>query len=234
MIITKQELDRTAKIEKPTEQLMSEGMQFAYDFFNQKLFRGELPQCMITIDCRYSSAIGYFSPFSYVSDDSTLVHQINMNADFLRERTLKQSLSTLVHEQIHQLTFEVSERKKCNGYHCKKWAKEMEAVGLIPSHTGKSGGRKTGCRMTHYIQDGGLFDKACDELIASGFGIKWVKASSEMQAKALGLTSNHTSKATDNNKGKVKFKCPTCANTCWAAPSRNLVCGDHMTRMQKE
>jgi hypothetical protein len=40
----------------------------------------------------------------------------------------------------------------------------MLAVGLIPSDTGKPGGKQTGQRMTHYIEPEGQFDRACREL----------------------------------------------------------------------
>lgn len=143
---------RTAEIKKPTEQLMSEGMQFAYDFFNEKFFSSELPQCMITVACNRKSTLGYFEPYGYVSQNGDLIHQIAMNSHYLRVQSIKQSLSTLLHEQLHLMVFELLGRKKADGYHCKKWAAQMEALGLIPSHNGKAGGRKTGYRMTHYIE----------------------------------------------------------------------------------
>ena len=34
----------------------------------------------------------------------------------------------------------------------------MEAIGLMPSHSGKPGGKRTGQQMTHYILDGGSYD----------------------------------------------------------------------------
>ena len=43
----------------------------------------------------------------------------------------------------------------------------MEAIGLMPSNTGQAGGRKVGEQMTHYIIEGGLFARACAQLLTA-------------------------------------------------------------------
>lgn len=50
----------------------------------------------------------------------------------------------------------------------------MESVGLMPSHTGQPGGRRTGEKMTHFIIQGGPFDLACDELLTEAFTLSWL------------------------------------------------------------
>ena len=49
----------------------------------------------------------------------------------------------------------------------------MEDVGLMPSNTGRPGGKKTGQQMTHYIIRGGRFQKAVYDLLKNGFSISW-------------------------------------------------------------
>jgi hypothetical protein len=47
-----------------------------------------------------------------------------------------------------------------NGYHNKGWGLLMERVGLMPSSTGKPGGKRTGQKVSHYILADGPFARA--------------------------------------------------------------------------
>lgn len=49
----------------------------------------------------------------------------------------------------------------------------MKAVGLMPSDTGKPGGKQTGERMADYAIEGGVFDQAFEKLVNSDFRITW-------------------------------------------------------------
>ena len=50
----------------------------------------------------------------------------------------------------------------------------METVGLVPSATGKPGGKKTGERVSDYVLYGGPFYHAALALIESGFKLGWI------------------------------------------------------------
>jgi predicted SprT family Zn-dependent metalloprotease len=80
------------------------------------------------------------------------------------DRTDRQIFSTLVHEMCH-LWQSAHGKDYKKGAHNKEWARKMEAIGLIPSATGEPGGKQTGRNVTHYIEIGGPFDVACDELL---------------------------------------------------------------------
>lgn len=154
---------------KPTVKAYQE-LQDAYDFFNERLFGSELPDMLITLQ-RGKKTFGYFSPnrFSGKSDHS----EIAMNPDFFAARSLCDTLSTLVHEMCHGWRFHCVEDQCRGGYHDRVWGKKMEAVGLMPSNTGKEGGKKTGQQMTHYIMSDGSFQNAVFELLKSGYEISW-------------------------------------------------------------
>ncbi len=49
----------------------------------------------------------------------------------------------------------------------------MEAIGLMPSDTGKPGGKKTGEKMADYAIDGGPFMQATEALLKTDFRITW-------------------------------------------------------------
>jgi hypothetical protein len=159
-----------------------QGLTEAYDFFNEHLFAGRLPRCLITMQ-RKAKTRGYFSSKRFGSRDGTEVtDEVALNPVHFRKRTTEESLSTLVHEMCHLEQYHFGEPWR-GGYHNKQWAQMMKAVGLIASDTGQPGGRRTGQRVTHYIEDGGVFDRACRELIEAGFAIRYVDLFGDEEAR---------------------------------------------------
>jgi len=45
-----------------------------------------------------------------------------------------------------------------------KWARKMEGIGLMPSSTGKPGGKKSGGKVGDYVIAGGCFEKITAEV----------------------------------------------------------------------
>lgn len=156
--------------EKPTIIAYSE-MQQAYDFFNKKVFSNKLPEILITFQ-RGKKHLGYFSPDRF--NGKSLVSELAMNPDLFAVRSLSDVLSTLLHEMFHVWQYYADVPKpKTPAYHDRVWGSEMEKAGLIPSHNGLPGGRKTGVNMTHYIDPEGIFPDLIYELINSGYSISW-------------------------------------------------------------
>jgi hypothetical protein len=182
----------------------------AYRHFNERLFDGALPEVVFTLHRRANSR-GYASQDRFVERDSaSRLHELAMNPDVFLERTDRESLSTLVHEQVHiwQFCFGKPGRGR---YHNAEWADRMEALGLMPSDTGEPGGKRTGQRVTHYIIKGGPFDLAADELLTSGWMIK--------------RGSLKVERGRGGDDSKVKFTCSCCGQNAWAKSTAKLVCG---------
>ncbi len=187
----------------------------AYRFFNQRLFGGKLPGCLITMQ-RSAKAYGYFAGGRFGSPDGKeMTDEIALNPSHFRSRTTEQSLSTLVHEMAHlqQHHFGTPGR---TSYHNKEWARMMRAVGLIPSDTGAPGGREVGQKVSHYIEDGGKFALACAELVSHGFDALYVELWGEGEA----------AKRKKKTASKTKYTCPACCVNAWAKPQTALICGD--------
>src|SRR3990172_1772625 len=126
-----------------------------FNYYNSELFDGELPEVMINMS-RKKNSHGFFAPERWLSvNNGDVVHEISLNPSSLQRPPVEWH-STLVHEMVH-LWDESTGRKSKGGYHSKKWGQKMEAIGLMPSHTGEPGGKKTGQRMTHYILPAGPF-----------------------------------------------------------------------------
>lgn len=164
-------IDLNSKYIPPTLQFYSE-LQQAFNHFNRLLFDNKLPECIITLQ-RESKTYGYYSVQRFVKQDGTRIDEIAMNPEYFAIRTIPETLSTLVHEMVHlqQQHFGAPGRGR---YHNHEWANWMEYIGLIPSNTGKEGGKRTGDRVSHYILKKGKFDYACQQLMTDEYTLTWM------------------------------------------------------------
>ena len=178
-----------------------------YKTFNEKLFKNELPECIITLQ-RKRNCCGYFSAerFLNLDDTKTVKDEIALNPEtFKRGQT--EIMQTIVHEMCHLWQHHFGEKKSRTVYHNKEWADKMESIGLIPSNTGAQGGKRTGQKMSDYPLEGGLFLSVANKINKT---IKW---GSKIILKPK----------TENNKGT--FVCPNCEQKAWAKKTASLLCG---------
>ena len=101
---------------------------------------------------------------------------------------------------------------------------------MYKRQTGKVGGRQTGQKMTHYIEDGGRFQKAYRDLAASGHYILWAAVpydpgSSEVKKKGGGGKTAKGLVALEKRSSKSKYTCCECGLNAWAKPNVKLICG---------
>ena len=194
----------------PTQETY-DGLERAFNFFNDKLFDHRLPSVIFTLRAG-RKAHGYFWAEQFTHrEDGDPTHEIAMNPATM-SRELIDVLSTLVHEMTHLEQQEYGKPGK-NGNHNREWGVLMERIGLIPSNTGQPGGKKTGRQMTHYIDPMGDFLTAANELIETGFDLPYFTRQREAGLKKKDLS-------------KVKHTCPCCDFKAWAKQGANLLCGD--------
>lgn len=158
--------------EKPTLEAYAE-LQRAYDYYNEELFEGQLPGAMITFQ-REKHTFGYYSQNRFVRRaNARKADEIAMNPEFFALFALEEACQTMVHEMVHQWQTHFGQpSRKC--YHNLQFAEKMESIGLMPSDTGRPGGKKTGQKMADYPIPGGRFDVATKQLFATGFAISWL------------------------------------------------------------
>lgn len=158
--------------QRPTDKAYHE-LQIAFDYYNARLFGDRLSPCLITLQ-REKNTRGYFSRNRFVHRyDREFTHEIAMNPVYFSVLSVEEVLSTLVHEMVHQWQYEYGKPGR-RGYHNREWGEKMEAIGLMPSNTGKPGGARTGEQMTHYIIPDGRFAFFTKALLSSRFAISWV------------------------------------------------------------
>jgi hypothetical protein len=189
---------------------MASPLDAAYDFFNQRLFDGTLPRCLVTLQ-RKGATYGYFCGKRFGTRDGTDIRdEIALNPKHFKDRTNEQSLSTLVHEMVHLWQAHFGECRT-HGYHNKEWGRKMKEIGLYPSNTGQPGGKETGQKVSHYILAGGPFSVACAELLQSGFVIPYISLRDEQEAARKG-------------QSKTKFTCFSCGTNAWGKPDLKVIC----------
>jgi len=180
---------------------------------NRRLFDGKLPPCLVTLQ-RSRRAYGFFAGRRFRSTKGAfVVDEIALNPEHFAERGPKKVLSTLGHELTHQWQAHFGKPSE-RGYHNKEWAAKMREIGLIPSNTGRRGGKDTGRQMTHYIKRHGAFDRVADELITKGFVLAVVERSSP-KAKLIALKKKLS---------KTAYHCPQCGAKAWAKPGSDFMC----------
>lgn len=204
---------------------------FLYDFFNARLFNGKLPACLITLPRRSQWEGGYFLPETWANASHTYTtDEIALNPLHFQSYSTEFILSILVHEMVHleQHHFGKPGRGR---YHNKQWARMMRQVGLIPSDTGKPGGKDTGDSMSHFVEEGGAFHRSCQELLQVGFVIPWHTfnplAGDDNSEGSDGDDSedNENSLTKKKRASKTKYSCSGCGLNAWAKPNVSIFCG---------
>ncbi|HIH2751023.1 TPA: SprT-like domain-containing protein [Burkholderia lata] len=156
---------------RPTKETY-DALQFAYDFFNARLFGNSLKGVLITLN-NVGRSFGHYSPERFTRRDGEVCDQINLNSTYFASRPVEDTLSTLGHEMVHQWRQYEGEQPPRRSYHDKVFAQKMIDIGLQPSHTGSPGGKTVGEHMSHYILPDGQFIQVCKELLTHTFGIIW-------------------------------------------------------------
>ena len=117
-------------------------------------------QNKIFVTSRSKNLIKELQSYTWMKDrEGNTTHEININPVYMAMATDLNICQTLVHEMVHLWQYEFGKPSRA-GYHNKEWAAKMEVVGLMPSDTGKPGGKKTGQQMDDYPIEKGKFEKA--------------------------------------------------------------------------
>lgn len=207
----------------PTRQTYNE-LQHAYQHYNNILFAGRLPPCLITLQRKGARVMGYFSPtrFAHRSGKQKL-DEIAMNPMHFRTRNDVEILQTLVHEMVHLWQAHFGKPSR-GGYHNNEWATQMETIGLMPSSTGRPGGARTGQAMNDYPQTDGPFVQATNALLAKGFTLEWYEPSHAVGPSLGGAGIAAPAKPSAGGK-RITFCCPECGAKAWGKAALKLLCG---------
>lgn len=228
----------------PTHEFYGQ-LQSVYDHFNQRLFAGLLPSCLITVQ-REKNTTGFFVPERWSNADGYQAHEIALHPGHFINRKLIELFQTLVHEQCHLWQHEFGTPSR-TGYHNQEWAAQMESIGLIPSSTGLPDGKKIGQKMLDYPAENGAFKKSCLELVSKNFQFQWIdRRPAKSRNEELGKISRAAApeeeilyldiaKTISNfsylpppenakRKVKVKYHCSICKANVWGKMGLSIRC----------
>ncbi|MGK0365920.1 MAG: putative SprT family Zn-dependent metalloprotease [Saprospiraceae bacterium] len=224
-------MSKLKSLPTPTEAQFN-ALNQAFNYFNQTLFDNALPSCILNFS-RKKNTHGFLAPKRWrkVGEEEYSTHEISLTPTTLY-REAKLVFSTLVHEQVHLWQIEFGKPSR-GGYHNKEWAKKMIEIGLMPSHTGLVGGKKTGQRMTHYIIEGGAYELAFNKM-PQAYTLPFTSLDADLMK--LHLAGAKPSAGGEDGKKpaspppvrgrtKTKYSCE-CGFNVWGKPSLNIICGN--------
>lgn len=224
------------KIMEPTKEQFY-AFQGLFDYFNKNLFDGQLPDVILNFS-RKNQTAGFFAPARWQRITGEDKHEISINP-FSLSQGKEYVIQTLVHEMCHLWQQEFGEPSR-SGYHNKEWATKMEACGLVPSSTGKVGGKKTGQHMADYLAPDGKLEKLIQAMPDSiwlpfkAIETMDVEDLKEMLKEAEESGNDQEVKEiqelleeveSKKKKNKTKYSCPGCSVNIWGKPDLNVRCG---------
>jgi|TARA_Y100001001_G_scaffold154242_1_gene168789 hypothetical protein len=227
----------TAK-DKPTKKFYGL-FQYIFDHYNGHLFESKIKDPIIVITRRKNVA-GYYihESFYHIEDNET--DELALNPEMFLKFPLIEICQTIVHEMCHAWQHHYGS-PSYRAYHNKEWAEKMIEVGLMPSDTGKPGGKTTGFHMADYPIKGGRFLQVSEELMNNEVfeGLYYENNPSLFQnidnslplydqIKDLVLEELTTPKPKPK-KSKIKYSCG-CSNV-WGKPDLEIhcnACGEDM------
>lgn len=194
------------------------------------VFSSILAGCILNFS-RKRNTHGFLAPERWrrVGEQEYSIHEISLTPTTLYREPID-VFSTLVHEQCHLWQWDFGKPSR-SGYHNREWADRMIEVGLMPTDTGKEGGKQTGQRMTHLIIKGGKYEQAFKKM-PKKFVLPFTSLDGDLM-KAL-VTGEPPSGSGGNSKtgnpkvrvscSKTKYSCP-CNINVWGKPNLQLICG---------
>jgi hypothetical protein len=191
---------------------LSDRYQAIFDYFNQQLFDGSLPNCILDLNAKGKSQ-GYFKPKGWTKYDGQIVtsHQISLNPELLQESTSDRAYRALVIQMLALWQHELGETKPVRpGYYNTEFLAKAETVGLVLQAKSKGWG------IDCFVEPSGLFSQALDNMPLEMYFL-W-KPEVEIQKTNPKLQKTN----------KVKYHCSKCGQNIWgAASNKPLRCYDN-------
>lgn len=188
-----------------------------YDFFNEKLFCGELIKPVITISPdEKNRAYGWITRDKLwkENENDEGMYEINLSAQFLN-RSISETAATLIHEMCHQFAKvnQFQDTARSGSFHNKLFRQIAEDHGLSVEYVRGRGWAVTALKESTAQLLQGFLEQHPQRLIYRKLPIK-VKRVRDVSVR--------------------KYVCPDCETSVRATKAVNVVCGDCNRKMQEE
>ena len=215
--------------DKPTSKFYGI-FQYIFDFYNKELFNDGIEDCIIVFT-RKKNVMGHYSYKRWFSAKDLETDELALNPSMFTKFPLIEICQTIVHEMCHGWQYHYGKPSR-TGYHNKEWGDKMIEIGLMPSSTGKVGGKLVGQNMADYPIQEGKFLAVTEELMNSeiftGLYLEvnpeianLIKDDSPLFEQVKNLTNQQ---ANSKPKGPVKVKYSCGCSNVWGKPSLELYC----------
>lgn len=121
---------------------MQAALQAAFNAINRDFYGGELEKVIITVkEGKKKAAFGRIETAKNWKQNGVERHEINISADYIGERTVVQTITTLMHEMVHLYNLQngIKDTTRSGIYHNKKFRETAEAHGLKVEQVDKIG-----------------------------------------------------------------------------------------------
>lgn len=185
-------------------------LQAAFNAINKNFYGGELEKVVITVkEGKKKSAFGWIEVAKNWRQGKEQRHEINISADYLGERSVEDTIVTLMHEMVHlyNIQHNIKDTTRSGIYHNKRFKEAAEAHGLEVEQIDKIGWSRTTAKpqTKQWI---------AENIPISSFGI--YKQSADMVRGGKAKTK----------QSMVKKVCPICGNIARVTSEYKLVCGE--------
>ena len=172
---------------------LNAALMAAFNAINRDFYGNELEKPIITVkEGKTKKAFGWIETRKNWKQNGKDRHEINISVDFLGERTVTQTITTLMHEMVHLYNIQngIKDCSRGGAYHNKKFKQTAEEHGLI-------------CQMNEII---GWSRTEPTEATK-----RWIE--SNIPIKSFGVYKQVAEKADSESKPKqsmIKLVCPSC------------------------
>ncbi len=198
---------------------MGAGLMQAFNAINNHFYNGELEKPIITVkEGKKKNAYGWIETSKNWIQGKTERYEINISCDYIGERTVAETISTLMHEMAHlyNIQNEIKDTSRAGIYHNTKFKETAEAHGLQISYNEHIGWSLT--RLTPETE-------------------KWVDENINIKGFSVyKLTKEKISKGTAKPKQSMrKLVCPHCGLIVRVTkPNVKLLCMECNEELKEE
>lgn len=198
---------------------MGAGLMQAFNAINSHFYNSELEKPIITVkEGKKKNAYGWIETSKNWIQGKTERYEINISCDYIGERTVAETISTLMHEMAHlyNIQNEIKDTSRAGIYHNTKFKETAEAHGLQISYNEHIGWSLT--RLTPETE-------------------KWVEENINIKGFSVyKLTKEKISKGTVKPKQSMrKLVCPSCGLIVRVTkPNVKLLCVECNEELKEE
>lgn len=217
-------------------------LQSMFDHFNGALFAGTLDRHGVILCWTHAHQVkaGYFYPERWTDEAGNALAELSINARCMRERTVTELSSYMVHEMIHmeQHTAGTAGRP---GYHNAGFVQRAQRLGFkAVNERGEelSAGQGAHACELHPVE-GGAFSRALASLpeeaipayeAEGGVPAEEAEEGREQRQEDGGTPPPPPPKPRAKGGKRSKYVCPICGQAAWSKPGAKLLCGNEGCR----